>query len=463
MTAVGVEVEGGVVPMPEVPAWRGVLALPRLRQDALGYFEDMHRRHGPVVRLRMRPHPLVLISEPAWIDEVLYRHAADVSKDEITRSLRSMLGDGLLTSEGDTWRTNRRRIAPSFQRAALDGYVEAMVSSTDDMVGALGRDQIVDAHTPLMGLTLRIVVRCLFGTDAALPADRIAHALDAYMLRFVEELRTWRRLLPQPLLWPGRRAHRAALTTLDGALNTLIAARRARGEEGHDLLGRLLAARDADGSGFTDAELRDELVTLLVAGHETTALALTYACALLARAPDDQRRARREVEDVLGDRAPTAEDLGRLPFLRAVVNETLRLYPPAWATGREVLTPFRIGPYALEVGDQATVMPWIVHRDPSFWPDAHVFAPDRWSDGLEKRLPRCRYFPFGHGPRTCVGNHFAMMELLVVLAGILRSVDLLPGGPLPALLPAVTLRPTGPVPVRFVRRGRKSAAPVPVD
>ena len=437
------------VPVPELPLPERLTVLPRLRADALGTFEFLRRRHGPIFRMDLGGGPVVLISHPAWVEEVLFGRAADVKKDQIVQSLRLVIGDGLLTSEGDTWRSHRRRIAPSFQRSALEGYAATMVAHSKDAAASHRPGELGDVHHDLMALTLRIVVSCLFGTDADLSGAGIDRALDQFMHRFVVELRTWRRVAPTALLWFGRRPYRRAMATFDSSFSTIIAAHRARGTDGDDLLSRLLAARDEDGSGFTDQELRDELLTLLVAGHETTALALTYALAMLSRAPDDQARARAEIDAVLGDRDPTAADLPNLPFLRAIVSETLRLYPPAWGTGREVVNPFKLGPWQLKVGDQATVLPWLLHRDPTLWEDPLVFKPERWLDGLEKRLPKGQYFPFGLGPRACVGNHFAMMEMVIVLAVLLRQWRVLPGGPLPKLLAAVTLRPLGPVAIRW--------------
>lgn len=437
------------LPIPELTVSDRLTALPNLRADALAHFEYLRRRYGPIVRMNLGGGPVVLVSHPAWVDEVLFQRAADVKKDQIVQALRLVIGDGLLTSEGETWRSHRRRIAPSFQRGALEGYAATMVAHSKDASARHKPGELGDVHHDLMALTLRIVVSCLFGTDADLSDAGIDRALDQFMHRFVIELRTWRRYAPDALLWPGRRPYRHAMATLDASLSKVITSHRARGQDGDDLLSRLLAARDEDGSGFTDQELRDELLTLMVAGHETTALALTYALAMLSRAPDDQARARAEIEAVLGDRDPTAADVANLPFLRAVVSETLRLYPPAYGTGREVVKPFKLGPWQLKVGDQATVLTWLMHRDATLWEDPLTFKPARWLDGLEKRLPKGQYFPFGLGPRTCVGNHFAMMEMVIVLAVLLRQWRVLPGGPLPKLLAAVTLRPLGPVAIRW--------------
>jgi cytochrome P450 len=257
--------------------------------------------------------------------------------------------------------------------------------------------------------------------------------------------------VPTPRLVAVRRAREE----LDALVFRMIAERRASAPR-DDLLGAMLAAVDDDGSGMNDAQLRDETVTLFLAGHETTALALTHALVLLAKHPDVERRVVAEIDSVLGDREPTAEDVPRLELVERVVKESMRLYPPAWVTGREIVRPFRLAGLDLEVGDQVLVSPWTSHRDPRFWPDPEAFDPDRFLPEPSRQRPRFAFFPFGGGPRVCVGNHFAMMEAAILLAMFVRRfhVELLPFEEL-RFAPAVTLRPKGEgVRVRLVERVR---------
>ncbi|MCB9681656.1 MAG: cytochrome P450 [Alphaproteobacteria bacterium] len=431
-----------------VPAMRPVdraLAFPRLTVDPFAFFRGVVEAYGPIVKVPIGAERLVLVHEPAWVHELLTQRTADTTKDAITNRLRVALGDGLVTAEGERWRAHRRLMAPAFQGKELEGYVTVMAALSEAWCARLPRGADVGVHAPLMTLTLDIVVRCLFGDGIAMDAAPIGHAVEAFMDRFVTELRSWRRLLPEPVLELGRGTVRREIATLDRLLHDVVAAGRARGGGGPELLSRLLAARDDAGVGFTDQELRDELVTLIVAGHETTALALTFALHLLARAPEVQAAARAEVVEALGDRAVTKGDLDRLPLVRAIALESMRLYPPVWAIGRQAHGPIPLGPYQVDDGSQIVVLQWVLHRSARFWDDPLTFRPERWLDGLERRMPKGLYLPFGGGARVCIGNHFAMMELVVVLATVLRRVVVSDAHDLPPLQPSVTARPTGPV------------------
>jgi cytochrome P450 len=264
---------------------------------------------------------------------------------------------------------------------------------------------------------------------------------------------TWRRLLPHAVPQPVRRRMRQGGRVVDDILMDIIRQKRAAGASGDDLLSLLLAARDDAGTGMSDAQLRDEAATLFLAGHETTALALGYAFVALAGDPAVRDWLHEELDDVLGDRLPGADDVPRLVRTGAVVDETMRLYPPAWIIGREPQTDVTLGGYRVSRGEQVLMSPWALHRDPRWFADPLAFRPARWLDGLADRLPRFAYLPFGGGPRVCIGNHFARMEAVLVLATIARRVrlDTAPGFRL-RLAPAVTLRPAGGLPVVVRRR-----------
>ena len=406
--------------------------------DPLTFMTHVARTFGDVARFKVGGSTFVQVSHPALAEELLVGHSQDTTKDRITRGLDGVLGKGLLTDEGPHWRAQRKRIAPSFQPRHLAGYGAAMVRSANEHLP----DGAVDVHQTMTTITLAIVERTLFGCEPGGQASEVGRILEVLMHAFEKDQRTIWRVVPPWVPGTHRVAVRAQTRRLDEILADLVARARAAGVDRDDLLGRLMAARDDDGAPMTDLELRDELVTLFLAGHETTALALSYAVWLLAEHPEIQEAVHAELDSALPSGEATPADLRRLPLLDAVLREALRLYPPAWAVGREVVTPFSLGGHPLPVGAQVTVAPWVLHRDPRFWVGADRFRPQRWLRGEARDLPKLAWMPFGAGPRVCVGNHFAMMEAGLVLTTLLRArrfttVD----GYQPDLVSAVTLRP----------------------
>ena len=423
-------------------------------RDELGYLHRCAREFGDVVRLRLGGTIVYVLNHPALIEQVLRGRPEDFRKDVLTRGLIPVVGQGLLTSEGDFWRRQRRLAQPAFQHQQIRRYGEVMVEAAGRMLAGWADGRVADVHRDFMGLTLDVVARTLFGADVAAEAHDVGEALETIMEYFQSPLR-W---LParERLPLPGSRKFRRAVARVDEILYEIIARRRSESGSGEpgDLLGRLLAAQDAEGGGgMTDRQLRDEAVTLFLAGHETTALVLTYAFYLLARNPEAEARLAAEWDAVLGGRAPTADDVPRLTYTDWVVKETMRLLPPAWGIGREALVDTEIGGYAVPAGTQVFLVQWLVHRDPRWYPDPEAFRPDRWADDLIKRLPRCTYFPFGDGPRVCIGNHFALMEAILLLATIGRRfrLSLDPGYTL-RLAPSITLRPKGGMPMTIQDR-----------
>jgi cytochrome P450 len=297
-----------------------------------------------------------------------------------------------------------------------------------------------DVHADMMRLALDIVARTLFGASAAGQAETVGRALEALMTYYasVMSLLPWLRWLPTP----GNRRFRRAVRDLNAVVYDMIARRRADGPGGEDLLSRLLPLRDEAGRGMTDRELRDEVVTLFLAGHETTALALSYCFYLLATHPDAEARLSAELAEVLRGRSPTSSDVPRLRYAEWVVKESMRLYPPAPSIGREAINDCEIGGYHVPKGTQIGLVQWIVHRDPRWFDEPEAFKPERWDNDRAKRLPRGAYFPFGDGPRICIGTHFAMMETVLILATVLQRyrLELAPGYRL-ELFPSITLRP----------------------
>jgi cytochrome P450 len=409
-------------------------------RDPLDYPVQIARQYGDVVRARIGKLVFYMLVHPEHIEYVLRGNHKNFSKDKGTRLLSGLLGEGLLTSEGDLWRRQRRLSQPAFQVDQVEKYSDVMVSYAERMLLKWQGGQIRDIHIDLMKLTLEIVAQTLFSASVEGKAEVVGEAMEIVMNYFASPI-VWFPLW-QKLPTPGNRRFSSAIQQLNSIIYETIARRRSGESQGNDLLARLLAARDEDGSQMTDKQLRDELVTLFLAGHETTALALSYTFYLLANNPHADARLAAELDEVLQGRLPTHADVPRLQYAEWVVRESMRLYPPATSIGREALSDCEIGGYFVPKGTQIAIMQWITHRDARWFDDPEAFKPERWDNDLVRRLPRCAYFPFGDGPRICIGNQFAMMEAILVLATIAQRyrLTLAPGFTL-ELLPSVTLRP----------------------
>lgn len=429
-------------PPPRPPAalfWGSFFQLAR---DPLA-FMTMAATSGPLTRVRILSETLVFVSDPALIHQILVGRSSEMLKDRITQKLQETLGNGLLTSEGAFWRSQRKLVAPLFSRKQLAGYAGTMVERTEVAVQGWGDGQQRDFHLDSMALTLDIIFRTVFGSELPPGAsDRMSHAIEMMMDQFEKELRTWRRLVPASWLRRGRARAALARAELDAIVYDLIARKRQEGAGGDDLVSRLLAARSDENQAMSDLQVRDEAVTMVVAGHETTALVLTFSTLLLSDWPEPAKRLRAELAEVLQGRSPTLEDLPRLPYTRAVVLESMRLFPPAYVIGRQALAPIELGGYRIAHGDQLLIPQWVLHREPRWFSDPLVFAPERWLGDLEQTLPAHVYMPFGGGPRICIGQHFAMMEAVLCLATLAQRVELqVVAGQSRELSPAVTLRP----------------------
>jgi cytochrome P450 len=395
----------------------------------------------------------VMVNDPDAIEAICVTQNRQFKRDHFAQDLQKVLGKSLITSDGDFWRRQRRLAQPAFHKDRIAGYAQTMVDLTLRATERWRDGETRDAHTDMMALTLDIVGRTLFGADVGSRARDIGVCLEQITERYADAVAMgvphWDKL-PTPL----NRRFRSAVQRLDGIVRDLLRSHRAGTTgDGKDLLSMLMAARDEDGTGMSDDQLRDETITLMLAGHETTAIALTFAWMLLSTHPEARTRLETEVDEVLGDRPPSYADLPRLVFTDHVVRETLRLYPPAWSIGREAAEDVEIAGRHFEQGTWFWFIPWAMHRDARFFERPTRFEPDRWADGLAKRLPRYAYFPFGGGPRQCIGNSFATMEAILCLATIARSfrVDLTREFRL-KLQPAVTLRPKHGLSVRVKRR-----------
>jgi cytochrome P450 len=415
-------------------------SLPAVRRDPLKVFLESFRDYGDVVRFRFGPIIGHLVSAPSGVNHILAENNKNYGKQ--TRgyeSLRYVLGNGLLTSEGDFWKRQRRIAQPAFHRQRIGGFAQAMLRAASDAAARFEsqRGQVIDVADEMMRLALRIVGETLLGHDPSGEASEVSSAL-SFLLAMVNQRTSRVIFFSRPILpTPENFRIRRSLATLDGIVHRIIAERRAR--PGDDLLSMLMEATDeSTGEKMDDRQLRDEAMTILLAGHETTANALTWTWLLLSRYPAAMRELRQELSDVLGGRPPIVEDLPRLRFTRMVIEESMRLYPPAWIIARSVAETDEIGGYEIPAGSIVFVSPYVVHRHPSFWRDPEGFDPRRF----ESEKPRGAYFPFGGGPRMCIGNGFATMEAELVLATIAQRVrfELQPGHPV-ALDPSITLRP----------------------
>ncbi len=443
------------IPRPPGPrSLETLVAFTGYLQDPVRFVEKLTSNYGGISYFKVT-RSSYFVSDPELIEDVLVRKSGYFIKDIMVNRLSDLLGSGLLISEGSLWKRQRRLAAPPLQRKHIAKYADTMVDYTERAVDGWESGDTLDFHAEMMELTLKIVVKTLFNVEFEEKIAEIGAAIDVAMDNFHQQVHTAWGFVPKSVPTPGARRYREAREHLDDVIFDLIEKRRELGE-GDDLLYRLMLARDEDGNAMNLDQLRDETITMFLAGHETTALTVSYAWFLLTRYPETAMRLYDEVEAVLGDRRATMEDVEHLVYTRAVVQETLRLYPPAWIVGREAASDVVLGGWLIPKGAQVYISQWAVQRDPEWFSEPDTFLPERWLDGLEKRLPRFAYFPFGGGPRVCIGNHFAMMEAILLVATIARRTRLTPTpetlNRFLKLSPAVTLRPTTPIELRVTRR-----------
>jgi cytochrome P450 len=417
----------------------------------LAFLPRCARDFGDVVSFRFGPRRIVLVNHPDLIERVLVMDARNYRKHTGQRLVRALLGDGLVTGEGDAWLRQRRLAQPPFLKHRVAAYAPVMTGQAERHVADWRPGQERDLYGEMAALAGKVAMATLFGSDA--DADRRAFAAALGVITGVVEAR-FRRLvrLPDWVPTPENRRLRRALRALDAVVYRLVRAARDR-PPGTDLLSVLTHARAEDGSAMSDRQLRDETVTLFLAGSETTALALTWAWHLLAGHPAVEERLAAEWRAVLGGRTPTADDVPHLPFTECVVMETLRLRPPVYVIGREAAGPVELGGYRLRRGATVLLSQWVTHRDPRWFVDPDAFRPDRWENGFAGRIPKYAFFPFGGGPRLCLGNAFAMLEAVLLLATVGRRFRFQPvPGQIVEPAPSTTLRPRDGVPVVLASR-----------
>jgi cytochrome P450 len=424
------------------------------RRDLLRYYLEWSRDYGDAVALNLAGWPVVLLNNPDYAEYVLVRNHRNFIKFPLFfRKVRAIFGQGLLTSEGEFWHRQRRLAAPAFHAQRVAGYGDVMVRDTELMLAGWRAGEPRDVHTEMMAVTLRIAAKTLFNAEVDRDVADIGQAFDAIADEIARRVRN-PFVIPDSIPLPGNIRYLRGVRRIDRLVDSIIEERQTDPDvDRGDLLSMLMLARDDDGKPMTEKQLRDEVVTLLLAGHETTALALSWTWYLLAQHPEVDAKLAAELREVLGGRPPVASDLPRLRYAEQVVMEAMRIYPPAWGFGREALADCEIGGYAIPAGTTVIISPWVSHRNPRYFPGPTAFRPERWDNDFAATLPRFAYIPFGGGPRICIGNRFAMMEAVLVLATMAQRFRMELAGNQPVVpLPSITLRPKGGIWVTPVPR-----------
>jgi cytochrome P450 len=446
-------------PVPGPTPWFPGTSFLKFRRDPLAFFTETYRTYGDIARVTFGPQQLFLVSHPDWIEDVLVNSAKKFSKGVALQRAKRLLGEGLLTSEGQAHLKQRRTIQPLFHRQQVQRFANAMVEHSLRWRESIQPDATIDVTAEMGALTLAIVGETLFSSNVQGDADEVREALtdavQSFGIAFLPGLEYFEKL-PLPMFTRVRKARER----LDRVIHRVIAARRSDGDAGGDLVSMLLAARDPenpDAAGMTDEQIRDEAMTIFLAGHETTANAMAWTWHLLGSAREVEARLHAEIASVLGGRTPTVEDVPKLEWTRAIVAESMRLFPPAWTMGRRAIEPHTIGGHQISKGDLVIMSQYVVHHDARWWPDPDAFKPERWLaeagapfDSADSRVgvaqgkrPKYSYFPFGGGSRICIGESFAWTEAILLLATIAQRWTFTPEGPAPVPEPRITLRPKG--------------------
>jgi cytochrome P450 len=428
-----------------------------IRRDPLNFMTRVAREYGDIVCLRFFHIRTFLLTHPQHIEDVLVNHARKFIKGRVLRANRHLFGNGLLTSEGDFWIRQRRMMQPAFHRSRIANYATTMTTCATRLLESWRPGQAIDLHDAMMRLTLQVVGKTLFTADVERDAPQVSETLHVLL----EYTADFRRLVMTPQWLPTKQNLQAkrAVRQLTEIIDRVIHQRRQSGEADGDLLSMLIHARDEDGSRMTAQQLRDEALTLLLAGHETTASALSWTWWLLAQNPRVEEKLHAELDSVLCGRTPTLDDLPQLTYTGHILSESMRLYPPAWAVARLTIEDHELAGYRVPKGTGIAAVSWVVHRDPRWYENPEQFIPERWEGDLLKKIPRFAYFPFSFGPRQCIGNSFAQMEAHLVLATIAQQFRfrLLPDHPVVPLA-SITLRPRQGLQV--VTESRMPSSPV---
>ena len=414
--------------------------LPEFRKNAPAILLQAQQRHGDLVHLKLGPQHVYAVANPEWIKDILVTNQSNFTKSRMLQRAKVLLGEGLLTSEAEFHTRQRRLVQPAFHRDRLAGYAASMVDCAAQCRDRWEPGATYDIAREMNRLTLAIVARTLFSADVSSEADEIGAALTEVLGLFETVLLPFSEWI-EKLPFPAVRRFERARDTLDRIIYKIISDRRANPGDSGDLLSMLLMAQD-EGSGMSDKQVRDEALTLFLAGHETTANALTWTWYLLSENPNVERKLHAKIGQVLGDRLPAFEDLPELKYVEMVFAEAMRLYPPAWAIGRRAIDDYQIGDFQIPAKSILLMSPYVVHRDPRWFPAPESFDPDRFLPEAVAARPKFSYFPFGGGARVCIGERFAWMEGVLLLATLAQRwrLRLVPGHPVETRA-LITLRP----------------------
>ncbi len=427
--------------------------LPEYSRNPLGFFSHCAKTYGDIVYLGGWI-PSYLLNHPDLIEQMLVSQQHNLIKSRLGNITKPLLGNGLLMSEGDFWKQQRHLIQPAFHRDRIADYARVMVDYTQQMLTTWQDGEIRDIHHDMMQLTLAIVAVTFFGSDVEADIDVIDQTVKVTLTHFDKSSTNllWF-LLPNSIPTPDNLRFRKAVKQLDAVVYRLIQQRRTSTKETGDLLSMLLHLQAEDGTQMSDRQLRDEVMTFILAGHETTALVLSWTWYLLAKHPEVEAKLLTELQTVLTGRVPTLTDLPQLPYTEWIILESMRLYPPVWAIPRTVAQDCEIAGYRVKAGNGLVASQWIVHRDPRWFSNPETFNPDRWANDFAKRLPSGAYFPFGGGSRICIGKAFAMMEARLLLATIAQAyqITLIQEEPIEPWA-SLTLRPKQEIKVRLNQR-----------
>lgn len=438
---------------PGPPRWQATQIMNDFRKDPLRMIQKMAQVHGNKAFYHMGPQPILLLSDPELIRNVLTRDNAHFKKGRLLEIAKDLLGNGLLTAEGELHDRQRRLIQPMFHRQMIQAYGTQMVAYGERFRTRWQDGESLDMASEMMRLTLAIVGQTLFAADVENKAPHVGEALSEVLEVF--------NVLGNPIAmmtrnWPTPRRKRMlkAKGILDETIANIIAERRRSDSEAHDLITLLLHLREDNQQAMSDPQIRDEAMTLFLAGHETTANALTWTWYLLSQHPRVEARLHRELDEVLGGRLPEVEDLNHLKYTRLILTEAMRLYPPAWAIARKAIQAYELNAdYTLPAGTIIMMSQYLIHRSERYYDEPERFWPERWEGDLKQRNPKFAYFPFGGGPRNCIGEAFAWMEGILLIATLAQRwrFQLEPGQKI-ALLPRITLRPRDGLKMRLQAR-----------
>ncbi|RPI32684.1 MAG: cytochrome P450 [Chloroflexota bacterium] len=444
MNSANTSITGAARQAPSLDGYPLVGILPKLWKNPLKFFLDTAIQYGDVVQMKMGSKEMYLVSRPESVKYILQDNNRNFRKGY--DQAKPLMGEGLVTSEGDFWLRQRRIMQPSFHRDQIATFSNIMLQATEAMLERWrwpAQDgQPLDMAVEMMRLTQTIILRTMFSTDIGAQAETIGKAFDITLEHLNQILFSPFELLTR-LPTPANLRHKRALRFLDDFVYGLITNRRKSGEDNGDLLSRLILARDQEtGEGMTDQQVRDEVMTIFLAGHETTANALAWTWYLLSQHPEVEETIEAEIEVLSGGRPPTFEDISRLEYTNQVFSEALRLYPPAWMFVRHAVEDDVIGGYRVPAGMMLMISPYVTHRLPDVWEQPERFDPDRFSPERSKDRPRFSYYPFSGGPRVCIGNNFATVEALLIMARVVQCyrLRLVPGYRVEAR-PIATLQP----------------------